>query len=172
MRTVLSLSTKEFLNFVKTFKLGDRSPLNFEDEPEEDAEAESSGKNGPIHSYGQRFSNELEQRTKAVTHLSIERFCHWISLENFCGSRKVAEDESGFVLSLFKFLIPALHCHRLLIKILGQKMIESVLETEKERDNLLWVLLFLIQAVHRQNLYFRQCCGEAIRGNMETVTAR
>ena len=67
-----------------------------------------------------------------------------IHCENYSKHRKVAVGETDFVQLLLLDIIPALHCHYLLSRAKHFNL-EEDFRTKKEKDNLLWVLFYMVQ---------------------------
>ena len=62
---------------------------------------------------------------------------------NYAKQRKLAVGETDFVQTLFRSIIPALHCLYLLRLCDNFCDLDECFKTQLEKDNLLWVLLFL-----------------------------
>ena len=68
-----------------------------------------------------------------------------IFAENYSKRRKVASGETDFVQLLLLDIIPALHCYYLLGRSREFINLETDLPTKAMKDNLFWVLFFMVQ---------------------------
>ena len=75
-----------------------------------------------------------------------------IEVENYSEKRKTASGETDFAQLLILDILPALFCHYLLANSTSYVDIGAEFKTKKHKDNLMWLLLFLVQTARRHAL--------------------
>ena len=80
---------------------------------------------------------------------------HFVQVENYAGKRKAASGETDFAQMLILDILPALHCHFLLSESKKYIDINKAFVTNEHKDNLMWLLLFMVQTVRRHGMQWR-----------------
>ena len=74
-----------------------------------------------------------------------DKILSFISKENYAPKRKIAVGETDFVQVVIQDIVPALHCLHFLKEAKNYIDVEEEFASPVEKDNLLWVLFFLVQ---------------------------
>ena len=131
MRLIFSTKREELINAVNNFKIGQSK--EDDDVEEKEVDSDDSGSD-----------DTKVKEDKGLLDLVM-------SFENCSVSRKASVNETDFVLTLYNYIIPALHCRHLLAMSKDFIDLDADFASQSSQDNLMWVLLFFTQGIHNNS---------------------